>query len=61
MSEFQKMLAHLLRMARLPGAIDQARHRCKELEQVDLYRGIGNAVARELKDEAKNISEARME
>lgn len=49
MNHFQTMLEHLVRMARMPGAIDQARHRCKELERTDLYAGIGKAVAAELK------------
>ena len=55
MNHFQTMLAHLVRMARNPGSIDQARHRCRELEQTELYRGISQAVARELKHEAKDI------
>ena len=49
MTHYESMLAHLVRMARLPGAIDHARHRCKELEQIDLYQGIGKDVAKALK------------
>jgi len=45
---FQDALEHLVRMARLPWAIDQARHSCKLLEQTDLYAGISKAVAEQL-------------
>ena len=50
MTHYEKMLAHLVRMARLPGAIDHARHRVRELEQIDLYAGIGKDVARCLRE-----------
>lgn len=49
MNHFQQALEHLVRMARLPGAIDHARLRAMELEKTDLFAGISQAVARELK------------
>lgn len=49
MTHYQQALAHLVRMARMPGAIDQARHRCRELEQTEMFKGIAADVARELK------------
>lgn len=49
MNHFQQAVAHLTEMARHPGWIDHARYRCKELEKTELYAGISQAVARELK------------
>ena len=49
MTHYESMLAHLVRMARLPGAIGQARYRVEQLEQFDLYQGIGRHVAHQLK------------
>ena len=49
MTYYQKMLDHLAQMASNPGSIDQARFRCQQLEQTELYVGISQHVAQRLK------------
>ena len=49
MNHYETMLSHLVRMASNPGSIDHARYRVRELEQIDLYQGIGKDVAKQLK------------
>ena len=60
MTHYEKMLAHLVRMARHPAWINHARYRVKELEQTDLYAGIGKDVARCLRDQAPPVLKTRI-
>jgi heme-degrading monooxygenase HmoA len=53
MTCYQKMLNHLVRMARIPGFLDHARLRAKELEKEELYAGISKDVARCLRERGK--------
>lgn len=61
LSIYETTLAHLVSMARLPGFIDHARHRVRELEKTDMYAGIGKDVARCLRDQTKDLPETRLE
>ena len=49
MTNYETTLAHLVRMASSPAFLDHARLRCRELEKTDLYAGISNDVAKQLK------------
>lgn len=50
MNHFQQAVEHYAQMALIPGAIDQARFRCKELEKEPMFTGISKAVAERLKE-----------
>lgn len=51
MTQYQTALVHLVRMARMPAAVGQARYRARELAATDLFAGMVEALERAMKHE----------